>query len=159
VATENNKNSRDDKSTSILQKSPKKSRRQTLSDRGAFTIAIAIFASYTILSFFILWNLNNIEYFKDVSSIYGAWIGIVIGYFFGSRKVEVLTEKIDNYMEFAEMTDNDWEQSYNTLFNEKQEIEILYSSSVKSLQYIVAKNPEICPELKENLKTEHGIII
>ncbi|WP_148687524.1 hypothetical protein [Candidatus Nitrosocosmicus hydrocola] len=105
MSTENTKKINTDDKLSKKSKSSKKSH----SDRAAFAIALTIILSYSILSFLLLLWLHNIEYFKDVSAIYGAWVGIAIGYFFGSRKVESLTEKIDDYMEFAEISDNDCE--------------------------------------------------
>ena len=46
--------------------------------------------------------LKNIDIFKDVSAIYVGWIGISLGYFFGSKQVDVLIQKIGDIIRISE---------------------------------------------------------
>lgn len=99
------------------------------------------------------------DYFRDISSIYGAWVGIVIGYFFGSRKVETLTEKIDSMFEEMDFTTKEIDEDYHELQETKNNIEDLYTKAKQELQYIVAKSPNLDKDLLERLKSEHDIIV
>ena len=51
---------------------------------------------------FIFVMVFNQNLFKDIASLWEAWIGAAIGYFFGSRPVDKLIEKIEDITKLAE---------------------------------------------------------
>jgi hypothetical protein len=129
-------------------------------DRHAFYIGILIIVPFTVLTFIVLLVLRDIEFFKDISAIYGAWVGIVIGYFFGSRKVETLIEQVDEFMDKLEITDEENDREYEELEKEKEEIENKYDKAKQQLQHIVSSNLQsINKDFLNILKEEHDIII
>jgi cobalamin biosynthesis protein CobD/CbiB len=143
---------------SDIQKKRKRSIRPI--DRQAFYIGILIILPFTVLTFIILLILRDIEFFKDISAIYGAWVGIVIGYFFGSRKVETLIEQVDEFMDKLEITDEENDREYEELKNEKEKIENKYDKAKQQLQHIVSKNLHtLNSNFLNTLKEEHDIII
>ena len=72
-----------------------------LEDRSLI-IALVIIVSFISLTFLIILVLKNIDIFKDVSAIYVGWIGISLGYFFGSKQVDVLIQKIGDIIRISE---------------------------------------------------------
>ncbi|MGC2572385.1 MAG: hypothetical protein WA364_12820, partial [Candidatus Nitrosopolaris sp.] len=72
-----------------------------LEDRSLI-VALVIIVPFIVLTFLIILALRNIEMFKDVSAIYAGWIGISIGYFFGSKQVDVLIQKIGDIIRISE---------------------------------------------------------
>jgi hypothetical protein len=72
-----------------------------LEDRS-FILALIIIGSYIIISAFTIFYLRDVQVFREVSLVYVGWVGAVIGYFFGSRQVDRLIEKIDGLVRIGE---------------------------------------------------------
>jgi hypothetical protein len=141
------------------QKEPERKKR-LVSDTAAFVIALVIIGSFVILTFFLLLHLRNIEHFKEASAVFGAWVGLVIGYFFGSRKVEELINKVDRYMEEADITAIEYEEELDELEEKNQGCNSSYNKAKSELQYIAGRyHQHLDKELLERLKNDHGIII
>ncbi len=138
----------------------KKKRKSTSTDKNAFIIAIIIILSFIAFSGILILIFKDIEAFKDISAIWGVWVGIVIGYFFGSRKVETLTDKVDEFMNNMECSYDDYEKEYKELENDFNDVEKKYEKAKQELQHIVSSNIQnIDKDLLKKLKDEHDIII
>lgn len=74
---------------------------RVLEDRS-FVLALVIIIPYIIISALIVFYLRDIQMFREVSLVFVGWVGSVIGYFFGSRQVDRLTEKIDGLVRISE---------------------------------------------------------
>lgn len=130
---------------------------RSLDDRS-FVIALFIIAPFIILTFIIIIYLRNIEYFKDVSAVYGAWVGIAIGYFFGSRQVENLTQRIEDLMRNLGIANDDYEKALNDCEDTADTLQDKYEKAVDDLRYIMIKHGEnLGRGLLERLMNDYNI--
>lgn len=143
-----------------MSNSQKKKKSKHPIDERAFTIGLAVIIPFTILTFVLLLVVRDLDSFKDVGAIYGAWLGIVIGYFFGSRKVEALTEKVDEFMDNMECSYDEYENEYNELEDDFNDIKNKYEKAKNELQHVISSNSQnMDKEFLKRLKDEHDIII
>jgi len=101
-----------------------------LEDRSLI-VALVIIVPFIVLTFLIILFLRDIETFKDVSAIYAGWIGISLGYFFGSKQVDVLIQKIGDIIRISEdrikeleFEKKKYEENNLELQREKNQLEI-----------------------------------
>lgn len=126
----------------------------------SFIIALVIIVPYIILTYLLVLYLRNIEDFKDVSAIYGAWIGIAIGYFLGSRPVQLLTERIDELLNNIELSREEYETMLKECEKDADELEDDYDDIYDELQHIVVNYKQHLPqELLERLKKKYRVVI
>jgi IS1 family transposase len=131
-----------------------------ISEFGAFIIALAIIIPFVVLTYVLLVHLERMDYFKETAAVYGAWVGIVIGYFFGSRKVENLTNEVEELMKEIDITTDEYDEDYQELDDKKEKLEEQYAKSKFELQYIVGRySQHLDEDLLQRLKNDHGIII
>ncbi len=137
----------------------------------AFILALIIIISFGAISASVL---NQIEIFKTVSSIWGAWVGAVIGYFFGSRPVEGLTRRVEEALEskdsFRQQMDSllremdiiedKSEKEIDEIYDDFDKLEEKYKKAISDIQFIVARHHTILDkDYLETLKKEYGIRI
>ena len=61
--------------------------------------------------------------FREVSLVFVGWVGSVIGYFFGSRQVDRLTEKIDGLVRISEERVKELEEERKKVADERLIVE------------------------------------
>lgn len=108
-----------------------------LSDR-AFILAVILIIPFIFFTAYII-IFDKLETFKDVSAVWGAWVGSVIGYFFGSRQVDALIQKIDGIMRLSEQRVKELEESRRNYEKATEDIRYIYSTYDQEL----AKGKEI----------------
>ncbi len=93
-----------------------------LEDRS-FILALVVIVPFIILTFLIILYLREIEIFKDVAAVYAGWVGGVIGYFFGSRQVDRMIEKIDGLVRISEQRVMELEEERRKVAIERLNVE------------------------------------
>ena len=124
-----------------------------LEDRS-FIIALVVIAPYIILTFVIIIYLRDIEIFKDVSAVYVGWVGAVIGYFFGSRQVDRLIEKIDGLVSLSEQRVKELEEERRKVADERLIIE-KSKTTISEMMRQYEKKLETAKDLIEMLKRKY----
>ena len=87
---------------------------------------------------FIFVMVFNQNLFKDIASLWGAWIGAAIGYFFGSRPVDKLIEKIEDITKLAEQYLRDLDITRNSLLFQQQQY--TQAQNIINQAYIIYQN-------------------
>lgn len=95
---------------------------RVLEDRS-FVLALVIIVPYLIISALIVFYLRDIQMFREVSLVFVGWVGSVIGYFFGSRQVDRLTEKIDGLVRISEERVKELEEERKKVADERLIVE------------------------------------
>ena len=84
--------------------------RELLSDFGAFIIALIVIVAFIYFTYVILNQVKSFEQFKDIAAIWGVWVGSVIGYFFGSRPVDILSRRVSGLLNDLDISDEEREK-------------------------------------------------
>jgi hypothetical protein len=109
-------------------------RRITLTfDDRTFIIALVVIVPFiTVFSLVVLYR--DLETLKTLSAIWAPWVGAVIGYFFGTRQVEVLIQKIEGITVLAEQRSRDLETEKQKVTEKRLENEQLVAELVMNNQ-------------------------
>jgi len=73
---------------------------------------------------------RDLETLKTISAIWAPWVGAVIGYFFGTRQVEMLIQKIEGITALAEQRLQDLEVEKQKFIEKQLENERLVTELV-----------------------------
>jgi hypothetical protein len=74
--------------------------------------------------------LLNMDTLKTISAIWAPWVGAVIGYFFGTRQVEMMIQKVESITGLAEQRSLDLENEKQKFVNKQLEYERLEAELV-----------------------------
>jgi hypothetical protein len=74
--------------TSVRRHSKLETVLSTFERNHAFILALVIIIPFIYLTASVI-ESKSYDMFKDLSAVWGIWVGAVIGYFFGSKQVEV----------------------------------------------------------------------
>ena len=135
--------------------------RELLSDFGAFIIALVVIIAFIYFTYVILKQVQSFEQFKDIAAIWGVWVGSVIGYFFGSRPVDILSRRVSGLLNDLEISDEEREKDIKKSEETINKLKQSYDKAKMELQYIVKRyHSEINDtDLLNRLRTEHDIRI
>jgi hypothetical protein len=116
-------------------------------------VPFIFFTAYIIIT-------DKIEMFKDIAAVWGAWVGSVIGYFFGARQVEGLTQRINEVLSDLRASVQSYDAELEDAIRDGDELHDDYESAVDDIQLLVTKYCQnLGQDMQERLKSDYGIII
>jgi hypothetical protein len=129
-----------------------------------YSITIILIVSF--FAAFIIVMAYNPDLFRDISAIWGAWIGTAIGYFFGSRPVETLSKRIEQVLDDLDDSSERNEtiiDAYESELEASRELITKYKEDFEdaknTLQYITVKySQNFDTDLLTRLKNKYGVI-
>jgi hypothetical protein len=135
----------------------------------SFLIALVVIIPFVVFTGMIIF-FGIFENLKDLISIWTAWVGSVIGYFFGSRPVEALTDRVEKVLkdvddgeDYYEEILDDYEEKLDVSESLIEEYKNKFDKSVSMIQYLLAKHggqlTNLDKGVSERLKNEYGVII
>ena len=135
--------------------------RELLSDFGAFIIALIVIVAFIYFTYVILNQVKSFEQFKDIAAIWGVWVGSVIGYFFGSRPVDILSRRVSGLLNDLDISDEEREKDLKKSEETITKLKESYDKAKMEIQYIVGRyhNEINDADLLNRLRTEHNIRI
>jgi hypothetical protein len=126
-------------------------------DNKPFIITMLLIVSF-FFAFLIIMAFRP-DLLNDIAAIWGGWIGAAIGYFFGSRPVEALTNRVEGMMNEWEISDEESEEEINDLLDDMDDLEDKYNKAVKDIQFIAIKYSErLDNDLLQRLKNDYEIL-
>ena len=93
--------------------------------------------------------------FREVSLVFVGWVGSVIGYFFGSRQVDRLTEKIDGLVRISEERVKELEEERKKVADERLIVEKSKNKNVQEIMRQYEKELESAKDTIEMLKRKY----
>jgi cell shape-determining protein MreC len=124
---------------------------QVLEDR-VLIIALVIIIPYIIISSLIIFYLRDVQTFKEVTAIYAGWVGSVIGYFFGSRQVDKLVDKIDGLTRLSETRLKELEDEKRKYREKRSQ----YENAIEDISRRAEQQEELINKVSEILKGKTG---
>lgn len=127
----------------------------------AFLIALAIIIPFIIITVWLV-GTHDTNSFKEISSVWGVWVGSVLGYYFGSRPVDALSRRVQDVLGELDINRDEYEAELNEQDSLIDNLQDKYDSAVRDIQYIVIKYPSPLTTdtaLIERLKKEYGVIV
>lgn len=122
-----------------------------------FWIALLIIVPFVGITLWLIY-LNNIDAFKEIASVWGVWVGAVLGYYFGSRPMEALAKRVNSFMDTVDDSSEDYERQLDEADDTIDDLQAKYDKAIKDIQYIVLKYPTaLDKELTERLKTDYEV--
>jgi hypothetical protein len=132
--------------------------RGLIKDR-AFILALVVILPFVYFTGVTL-TPTNIAVFKDIAPVWGAWVGSVIGYFFGARQVEALTERVNAVLNDLTASYDSYEAELDDAEETAEELEDDYNAAVDDMQLLLTKYCQNLPtDLQERLKNAYGVIV
>ena len=124
-----------------------------------FWIALLIIVPFIVITIWLI-STSNIDAFKDIASVWGVWVGTVLGYYFGSRPMEALTRRINAFMDTVDDSSEDYERQLDEADKDIDDLQAKYDNAVMDIQYIVLKYPSALDKpLIERLKTDYEVLV
>lgn len=102
---------------------------ETVKDWHVFFIAKIIILAFSIIFGYAVVNEIGDETLK---TIWGVWIGAVIGYFFGSRPVAQLSKRTEDLLGMVKVKEEDLERKRNRLRDKQVKMESAKADAVKT---------------------------
>lgn len=124
-----------------------------------FWIALIIVIPIIAITFWLI-SINKIDAFKEIASVWGVWVGTVLGYYFGSRPTEALTRRINTFMDMVDDSSEDYERQLDDADKDLDDLQEKYDNAVRDIQYIVVKYSSALEKpLIERLKTDYEVLV
>jgi hypothetical protein len=124
-----------------------------------FWIALLIVVPFIAITIWLIYD-KNLDAFKDIASVWGVWVGTVLGYYFGSRPTEALTRKIGQVLDMVNDSGQDYERQLDEADEDLEDLQTKYDNAVRDIQYIVLKYPSALDKpLIERLKADYEVLV